>query len=61
MKKNEFPHIKNLVNHFPGSPEIVKKFGLLVGTYVRPHTKTKDPAVQKGGSAVQGLVWGGDR
>ena len=49
LNKSDFPH--HLINTLPGSPEIVKNFGL--GTYVQPHTNTKDPAVQKGGRVVR--------
>ena len=57
LKKNEYPHVKNLINHFPWVPRDSEE---LRSRHVRPHTKIKNPAVQKGGRVLQGLVWVGD-
>ena len=46
LKKSEFPHVKNLINHSPWVPRYCEE---LRSRHVRPHTKTKNPAVQKGG------------
>ena len=50
FKESEFPHVKNLINTLPGSPEIVKNFG--VGTY----GPTRRPSIPllKGGESV---IW----
>ena len=58
LKKSEIPHVKNLINH---SPRVPRDFKELRIRHVRPHTKTKNPAVQKGGRELHGLVRVGDR
>ena len=46
LKKSEFPHVKNLANHSPWVPRDCKE---LRSRHVRPHTKTKNPAVEREG------------
>ena len=41
--------LKNLINHSPWVPRDCQE---LRTWHVRPHTKTKDPPVQKGGSVI---------
>ena len=50
LKKSEFPHVKNLINHSPWVPSGCKE---LRSRHVRPHTKAKDPAVQGGESVIR--------
>ena len=50
LKKSDFPHVKNLKSHSPWVPRYCKE---LRSKHVRPHTKTKNPAVQRGGECYK--------
>ena len=50
LDKSEFPRVKNLANHFPWVPRDCKE---LRSRHVQPHTKTKNPAVQRGGKCYE--------
>ena len=50
LKNSEFPHVKNLINHSPWVPRDCKE---LRSRHVRPHAKTKNPAVQRGGECCK--------
>ena len=50
LKKSVFPHVKNLINTLPGSPEIVKNFG--VGTY-GPIRRPRIPLFKAGKSVTR--------
>ena len=50
LKKSEYPHVKNLINHSLWVPRDCKE---LRSRQVRPHTKTKNPAVQSGGECYK--------
>ena len=50
LKKSVFPHVKNLANHSPWVPEIVKNFG--VGTY-GPIRRPRIPLFKGGESVIR--------
>ena len=57
-KKGHVPDANNLIKHSPWVPAYCEE---LRTRHARSHTKTKHPAVPKGGGALQGSDWVGNR
>ena len=55
LKKSELSHVKNLINHPTWVP---RDYEELRRGHVRPHTKTKNSAVQRGGECYKAYSLG---